>query len=110
MIRMAGCLAVCSAMLLLPGCDHCAHAESVSIIPATSTLKVGQTIQFGLDTDWSSGTHCPTVPPRWSIDNPDVVSLDHPSGAQVTGKSPGNALLTGCIGDVCDSRVLTVTP
>ena len=110
MIRTARCLTTTVAILLLLGCNPAgpSHVVSVTIVPATDTLKVGETVRLSLSVVMSPGTPQPIVPPSWSSDNPDIASVDF--GGTVSGKSAGRARLTGCIGDVCESRMLTVTP
>jgi uncharacterized protein YjdB len=109
MIRTAACLASTVAILLL-GCNPSgpSHVVTVTIVPTTDALKVAETVHFSLSVVMSPGAPQPIVAPSWSSDNPDTASVD--LGGTVVGKSPGRARLVGCIGDHCDSRMLTVTP
>ncbi len=110
MVRSAGCLTGSVAILGLLACNPAGpvHLVSVRIVPATDTLGVGQTVRFGLSETWTPGITPPPTNQVFSTDNPDIASVG--SWGSVQGKSPGRVRLTGCVGDVCDSRMLTVTP
>jgi hypothetical protein len=115
-IRTAGCLTGIVAILLLLGCNPGSPSgrHSVTIVPATNTLKVGQTVEFGLSEHYPPGVTPLPTSYEWSIDNPNVASIEGFFSVSVTGKSEGRARLTGCVSSLnsgtCDSRVLTVVP
>ena len=121
MFRTAAYLIGSVAIFLMLGCNPSGPSETsgrskatVTIVPATDTLKAGQTVEFRLSEYWPPGVTPPPTWHYWSVDNSDVASIDASFDVRVTGKSPGRARLTGCLDpelrERCDSRLLTVTP
>jgi hypothetical protein len=70
--------------------------ETIRIVPAGATLRVGETTSLALEALDSAGrrTHVPAA--RWRPDDPDVVSLDR-SGV-VTATAPGIATIDAWVG------------
>jgi hypothetical protein len=81
---------------------------SITVTPATATLRVGQAQQFvatGRYADNSTADLTSAV--TWSSDTVSVASVD--ASGKVTGASPGTAQITATLGTVSGQTSVTVT-
>ena len=114
MRRALGCLTAIALAVAPLGCDSSpptspttiAHVVSISIVPDTSTLRVGEIVQFSMSVVFSPGIQPPCPAPWWSSDTPDVASVD-PVG-WLTARNPGQVHISASFCGGTAARLLEV--
>jgi hypothetical protein len=70
--------------------------ETIRIVPATATLRVGEAASLALEALDSAGRRTDIAAARWRPDDPEIVSLDRWGG--VTAMAPGVATIEAWVG------------
>jgi len=83
-------------------------ANSVTITPATITLRVGNTRQFTATAKNATGTVITGRTFSWSSSNSSIATVDQ--SGNVTALSPGNVVIASQVDNVFGNSSVTVTP
>ncbi|MFN2565523.1 MAG: Ig-like domain-containing protein [Gemmatimonadaceae bacterium] len=82
--------------------------QTIRIVPATATLRVGESATLALEALDSAGRRAHVPAARWRPDDPQVVRLDRTG--QVTATAPGVATIEAWVGTVRASARVEVLP
>jgi hypothetical protein len=90
-------------LLIAPGCGEDASgpvsptsAQSAVKIIGPYVVPVGSRAIYDATATWSNGSVAPATPSTWTVDNPDVATIEFPLGSSVIliGNAPGTATIT----------------
>jgi hypothetical protein len=84
-----------------------AKVLSITILPGTAEIRVGDMAVFSLQTEMSAGIPPPGPPPSWETDSPAVATVD---SGRVTALAPGQVTLSVRFREASATRLLKIIP
>jgi hypothetical protein len=84
--------------------------ESIELLPADWAMPVGNDQRFFVVGTYTDGARINLTPDAvWTSSDPEVAAVENADPGLVTGVSAGQATITGAVGGLSESTVVTIT-